>query len=157
MRLKPKSSLPAHRFLLLLLGILVFCLHPGALAAAADAKVQAILVWGTDETSPTNRSLRQLDGKLHEKLAKVFKWQHYFEVNRQSSGLLAGKSQGLKLSEECSVEIKMLPDNVAEVKLIGKGKTLVTRRHSLAKTEALVLAGDDRNNNAWFVVLNFTN
>lgn len=155
MRLKPKSSLQVGRFLLLLLGFLVVCLHSGVASAVAEAKVQAILVWGTDETNPTKKSLKQLDSRLHEKLAKVFKWQHYFEVNRQSSGLLAGKSQGLKLSEECSVEIKMLPDNVAEVKLIGKGKTLVTRRHSLAKTEALVLAGDDRNNNAWFVVLNF--
>lgn len=155
MRLKPKSSLQVRRFLLLVLGISGLYLHAGVASAVADAKVQAILVWGTDETNPTKKSLKHLDGKLHEKLAKVFKWQHYFEVNRQSSVLLAGKTQGLKLSEECSVEIKMLPENVAEVKLIGKGKTLVTRRHSLAKAEALVLAGDDRNNNAWFVVLNF--
>jgi hypothetical protein len=59
------------------------------------------------------------------------------------------------LSEECSVEVKLLPENVAEVKLIGKGKAMVTRRHSLSKPDALVLAGDDKNKTAWFVVLNF--
>lgn len=155
MRLKLKSSQLVWRYLLLLMGVSGWLFFGGIAVAASDAKVQAILVWGTDENSPTKKSLKQLDSKLHEKLAKVFKWQHYFEVNRQTGELLAGKSQGLKLSDECSVEIKMLPDNVAEVKLIGKGKTLVTRRHSLAKAEALVLAGDDRNNNAWFVVLNF--
>jgi hypothetical protein len=41
------------------------------------------------------------------------------------------------------------------VKLIGKGKAMVTRRHSLSKPDALVLAGDDKNKTAWFVVLNF--
>lgn len=155
MRLKPKSSRMFLRALLILIGVSAWEWQVATATAAPDAKVQAILVWGTDEVKPDKKSLKQLDGKLHEKLAKVFKWQHYFEVSRKSSDLPAGKPQGLKLSDECSVEIKVLPDNIAEVKLIGKGKTLVTRRHSLAKAEALVLAGDDRNNNAWFVVLNF--
>lgn len=155
MRQKQTSSRLFLRGLLILMGVLVVGWQSATATAAPDPKVQAILVWGTDELKPDNRSLKTLDRKLHERLAKVFKWQHYFEVNRKSSDLPSGKSHGLKLSEECSVEIKVLPDNIAEVKLIGKGKTLVTRRHSLSKAEALVLAGDDRNNNAWFVVLNF--
>ena len=97
--------------------------------------------------------VRQL--KLRERLANIFKWQNYFEVSRQTAGLTPSKPQTVKLSDDCSVEIKVLPDNQAEVKLIGKGKPIVTRRHSLAKPDALVLAGDDKNNTAWFVVLNF--
>ncbi|NDD39257.1 MAG: hypothetical protein EB082_12760 [Verrucomicrobia bacterium] len=114
-----------------------------------------MLIWGTDESKPTGKSLKEVDTKLREKLGKIFKWQNYFEVSRQNSGALPGKSQVIKLSEDCSVDIKILPDNTAEVKLMGKGKAIVTRRHSLTKPDALVLAGDDKNNTAWFVVLNF--
>ncbi|NBR86250.1 MAG: hypothetical protein EB141_12485 [Verrucomicrobia bacterium] len=120
-----------------------------------ETKVQAVLIWGTDESKPTGKSLKEVDTKLREKLGKIFKWQNYFEVSRQNSGALPGKSQVIKLSEDCSVDIKILPDNTAEVKLMGKGKAIVTRRHSLTKPDALVLAGDDKNNTAWFVVLNF--
>ncbi len=155
MRLKLKSSLGASPLLLLLFVVAGWVGVPGSVSAATDAKVEAILVWGTDDAAPSTKSLKQLESKLHDKLARVFKWQNYFEVNRKNAQLSSGKLQGLKLSNECSVEMKMLPGNFVEAKLLSKGKALVTRRHSLAKAEALVLAGDDRNKNAWFVVLNF--
>lgn len=121
-----------------------------------ETRVQAVLIWGTDETKPEAKNLKEVDSKLRDRLANVFKWKNYFEVNRQSTTLPAvAKMQSLKLSEDCSVEVKLLPDGVAEVKLMGKGKVRVTRLHSLAKPEALVLAGDDKNKSAWFVVLNF--
>ncbi|MFM8471330.1 MAG: hypothetical protein ACKODH_15445 [Limisphaerales bacterium] len=119
-----------------------------------ETRVQAILVWGTDEAKPAGKALKEVEAKLREKLGKIFKWQNYFEVSRNAGGLTASKPQTLKLGEDCSVEVKLLPDNMAEVKLISKGKT-ITRRHSLGKADALVLGGDDKNNTAWFVVVNF--
>lgn len=155
MSLKPTSKPSRWQFLILLLGVLGGVLHSVAASAPVETRVNAVLIWGTGEAKPTGKTLKEVDAKLREKLGKIFKWQHYFEVSRQSAGALPGKSQVVKLSDECSVEIKILPENLAEVKLIGKGKTLVTRRHSLVKPDALVLAGDDKNNTAWFVVLNF--
>ena len=114
-----------------------------------------MLVWGTNESQPSGKNIKELDAKLRERLANIFKWRNYFEVSRKTAGVTPSKPQLVKLSDDCSVDIKMLPDNQAEVKLIGKGKTIVTRRHSLAKPDALVLAGDDKNNTAWFVVLSF--
>ncbi len=128
----------------------------GVASAPVEIRVQAVLVWGTDEAKPAGKSLKEVDAKLRDRLANVFKWKNYFEVNRQTATLPSlAKVQTLKLSDECSVEVKLLPENTAEVKLMGKGKALVTRRHSLAKPDALVLAGDDKNKTAWFVVLSF--
>ena len=155
MSLKPTSKPSRCQFLFLLLGLGWGLLQAGVASVPVETRVQAVLIWGTDEIKPTGKSLKEVDSKLREKLGKIFKWQNYFEVSRQNTGALPGKAQIVKLSEECSVEIKILPENIAEVKLIGKGKTLVTRRHTLAKPDALVLAGDDKNNTAWFVVLNF--
>lgn len=155
MRLKPTSKLSRWHFLVLLLGLGWGLLQVVAASVPVETRVQAVLVWGTAESKPAGKNLKEVDAKLREKLGKIFKWQNYFEVSRKTTGVTASKPQTLKLSEECSVDIKILPENMAEVKLIGKGKTIVTRRHSLAKPDALVLAGDDKNNTAWFVVLNF--
>lgn len=155
MRLKPTSKPSRWHFLVLLLGLGWGLLQVVAASVPVETRVQAVLVWGTDEAKPAGKALKEVDAKLREKLGKIFKWQNYFEVSRKAAGVTASKPQTVKLSEECSVDIKILPENMAEVKLIGKGKTIVTRRHSLAKPDALVLAGDDKNNTAWFVVLNF--
>lgn len=154
MSLKQTNKLSRWQFIVLLLTFVSAQL--GAASTPIEPRVQAVLVWGTDEANPTGKNLKEVDAKLRDRLANVFKWKNYFEVNRQTAPLpSAAKMQTLKLSDECSVEVKLLPDNVAEVKLMGKGKALVTRRHSLAKSDALVLAGDDKNKTAWFVVLNF--
>jgi len=155
MSLRPTSNPSRWHFLVLLLGIGWGILQTTVGSVPMETRVQAILVRGTNESKPTGKSLKELDAKLRERLANIFKWQNYFEVSRQTAGLTPSKPQTVKLSDDCSVEIKVLPDNQAEVKLIGKGKPIVTRRHSLAKPDALVLAGDDKNNTAWFVVLNF--
>jgi len=154
MSLKPTSNPSRWQFLVLLLTSLSALL--GVASTPVEARVQAVLIWGTDEAKPTGKNLKEVDSKLRDRLANVFKWKNYFEVNRQTATLpSSAKVQTIKLSEECSVEVKLLPENVAEVKLIGKGKAMVTRRHSLSKPAALVLAGDDKNKTAWFVVLNF--
>lgn len=154
MSLKPTNNPSRWQFLVLLLTVAAV-LHAVA-STPVETRVQALLVWGTDEAKPTGKNLKEVDARLRDRLANVFKWKNYFEVNRQAATLPAvAKAQSLKLSDECSVEVKLLPENVVEVKLMGKGKALVTRRHSLAKSDALVLAGDDKNKTAWFVVLNF--
>ncbi len=154
MSLKPTSNSSRWHFLVLLVGLAWGLIQTLAASVPVETRVQAVLIWGTDETKPTGKTLKEVDAKLREKLGKIFKWQNYFEVSRNNAGVTASKPQTLKLNEECSVEIKILPENLAEVKLISKGKT-ITRRHSLAKADALVLGGDDKNNTAWFVVLNF--
>ena len=155
MSLKPTSNPSRWHFLVLGGGLVWGLLQAVAASVPVETRVQAVLVWGTDEAKPTGKALKEVDAKLREKLGNIFKWKNYFEVSRQSTSVLPAKVQSLKLSDDCSVEVKILPDNVAEVKLMGKGKAIVTRRHSLAKPDALVLAGDDKNKTAWFVVLNF--
>jgi len=155
MNRKLTSSRLRWQFFLLLL-VLGWGFIKAALASElVETRVQAVLVWGTNESQPSGKNIKELDAKLRERLANIFKWRNYFEVSRKTAGVTPSKPQLVKLSDDCSVDIKLLPDNQAEVKLIGKGKTIVTRRHSLAKPDALVLAGDDKNNTAWFVVLSF--
>lgn len=155
MSLKPTNNLSRWQFLVLLLGLGWGFFQAASASVPSETRVQAILVWGTNEIQPAGKALKELDPKLRERLANIFKWRNYFEVSRMADSVTRSKPQTVKLNDDCSVEIKLLPENHAEVKLISKGKTKVTQRHSLAKPDALVLAGDDKNNTAWFVVLNF--
>ena len=99
MSLKPTSNPPSRwQFLVLAAGLLAG-FFPALLASVpVETRVQAVLVWGTDDAKPTGKALKELDPKLREKLGKIFKWQNYFEVSRQNAGVLAGKAQGIKLT-----------------------------------------------------------
>lgn len=123
-------------------------------AHAGDLKVQALLIWGTNEQKPNNPNLKEVDPKLIEKLKKIFKWNHYFEVTNRVSGAIADlKVEKLKLSQKCEVEVKNLSKSKVEVKLWGEGKLVKTVTHSMPPGESLVLAGDDKNDTAWFIVV----
>jgi hypothetical protein len=40
-----------------------------------------------------------------------------------------------------------------EVELIGEGNFVVKRKQAMPLTDILILAGDDKNSTAWFVVI----
>ena len=128
-------------------------LSPWIDASAAELKLEAKLIWGTnDETSP-NPDHKPVDAQTAEKLRKVFKWKNYFVVNRVVKVVPSRGSNRFDLSKECSVEIKELEGPRVEVKLIGKGKEVHRTTKSLTKGESFTYAGDDKNESAWFVII----
>jgi len=59
----------------------------------------------------------------------------------------------VRMSEKCEIEVENLGDSTVEVKLFGEGKMVVRKKQALPTGELLVLAGEDKNDTAWFVVL----
>ena len=150
-------SLNHHHPLVLhgLLASLAFVLIslPSALAATGDLHVQAQLVWGTDGDKPPDPDLKRLDEATRKKLGSVFKWKNYFEVDRQNFKVTLSTKKRVRLSPKCEVEVENLGDSQVEVKLFGEGKMVVKKRQVLKAGELLILAGDDKNQNAWFVII----
>ena len=127
------------------------------LAATAELNLQAKLVWATNEEKPADKKLTDLDGKLTEKLRRVFKWKNYFEVSHQNALVGQSSSKKLTMSSKYEVEIRKLDEATIEVKLYGQGKLLKTDKHpikSLLQGEYYILAGDDKEkyDDAWLVV-----
>ena len=139
------------RLLAPLLVAVWLCGGGAAAAVAADIKLQAQLVWGTNQDKVQDQTA--VEPQLRDKLRRVFQWKNYFEIGRQTLTLPAGGVQKAKLSDDCTVEVTHLGASNFQVKLIGKGKPVVTKRQPIIKGESLVMAGDDKNNTAWFVVL----
>jgi hypothetical protein len=122
-------------------------------ALAEDLKLEVRLIWGTNDKESPNPQHKSIDTPLTRKLAKLFTWKNYFEVNRQEISLALNAAKKVKLREKCLIEVKHLGDARLEVKLYGSGKFVSRTLETIPTGDWLVLAGDSENKTAWFVVL----
>lgn len=148
MRLRPFSSRVSRLFL----ALLVFG-AAGVDAFAANIKLEAKLIWGTDDPKSPNPDHKEVDPATKEKLRKVFKWKNYFIVNRVTKEVPSRGSNKFELSKECTIEIRELEGPRVEVKLVGRGKEVHKTTLNIQKGQPLVYSGDDKNENAWFVII----
>jgi hypothetical protein len=139
---------PFTRWLVLLL---TFCGF--AVAQASDIKLDVCLIWGANEPKSPNPAHKPLEDELAKKLSKVFKWKHYFEVKRVQETVPNRSTKRIKLSPKCEIEITEMAGTKVEVKLFGEGKPINTTTKNLDKGEYFVLAGDDKNECAWFILI----
>jgi hypothetical protein len=128
-----------------------------ALAApvqAGELKLEAQLIWGTNDEKSPDPKHKAVDARVAKKLNKLpFKWQHYFEVNRVQFSLAEDQTQKIELSKECKIKVRYLGKSNVEVQLYGKGELVSKISQSLTKDECLVTGGNAANLTAWFVML----
>lgn len=122
-------------------------------AETPEHKYTAILIWGTDGPKPPEKELKDVDTKLTEKIKRIFKWKNYYEVKRQNVNLKTGETKHLDMSHKCSVKLHLTEKEGMEVELWGDGKSVYKGKQSMPLKDILILAGDDKNATAWFVVL----
>ena len=137
-------------------GSLLGTLFHGPTARAADPAslaLQAQLIWGTDSNQPTDRTLKPIPPDLDKRLRRIFKWQNYFEVTQTNFVVAPSKPSQVDMSRECRIEIAHQPGGEVEIQLFGKGRLVVKKRQRFVPSETVVIAGDDKDYNAWFVIL----
>lgn len=123
-------------------------------AQAADSKLEAVLVWGTNGPKPSNSDLKKVTGDIAKKLNGLpFKYTNYFEVNRNQFDLKGGGSAKVTMSPECKITVKSLDGDKVELTLIGKGQPVGKITQELRKGRCLVTGGNAENSTAWFVVI----
>jgi len=120
---------------------------------AAELKLEAKLIWATNDDKSPDPSHKPVEPATAEKLRKVFKWKNYFVVNRLVKVVPSRGSNRFELSKQCTIEIRELEGPRVEVKLIGDGKEVHKTTKSLSKGEWFTYAGDDKNESAWFVII----
>jgi hypothetical protein len=124
-------------------------------ALADDLKLQAFLLWGTDDVKPPEgKDYKPVDLEVRQKLKDLpLKWTNWFEVNRKDFVAPQGTMKEVSMSAKCQLHVRKFIGPEMEVTLIGKGKEVVKRKQSLPKGEMLVLGGNAPNSTAWLVVL----
>jgi hypothetical protein len=133
----------------------------GLAAQAGEMKLQATLVWGTDDASPpAGKNYKPVDQEILKKLQEdlPLKWKHYFEVSRTNFTLQPKTPKQVAISAKCELNLQNMTSGGSELEvvLIGKGKEVVRRKQALPKGDMLVLGGKAPNENAWLVTLKRT-
>ena len=123
-------------------------------AVAADRKLEARLIWGTNEGRSPDASHKPLDGDLAKKLGDMpLKWKNFFEVNRQVFTINTTNYTKVVMSKKCYIEVKDKGGNNITVKMYGEGKQVNRVDKPLPKGEILTIGGDAKDNNAWFLTV----
>jgi hypothetical protein len=121
-------------------------------ARAADMKLEARLVWGTnDEKGGPN--CKPVDAGLSARLHRTFKWSNYFEITKQVAAIPEKQTRDLRMSDRCTLRIRNLGGSRVEINCIGEGKQVHKREDTLMPHTWLVLGGNDKDNTAWFIAL----
>ena len=128
----------------------LFLFNVSANAADKARKYKVQLVWGTNEDKSPDKNHKLLKGEAAEKLGKHFKWKNYFLITEK----MVTNADKTTLSEHCELQIKPLPHSSVEVQMWGKGKSVINNKQKLPKGESLVLGGDAKGDNSWFVIIN---
>ena len=137
---------------------LVF-LFLGALEAriqAGELKLEAILVWGTNDEKSPDPKHKPVGPNLEKKLKALCKWQYYFEVNRKQFAVSQNETKKIPMSKDCEISVRNAGNNSVELQLIGKGVCVSKTTRALPKGETLVTGGNAPNTTAWFIALRQT-
>jgi len=138
-----------NRFTILV--ALLLLVSGGFVAAQADPiTVQARLVHGT---SKEQKGKREVPAALKKKLARVFKWMHYYQLNSKQLNIADATTKSAKLSKTASIKVTNRKNDKIAVSLYSKGKMLVQKTQSLRPGSYMVLAGNAGSDSAWFIVL----
>ena len=123
-----------------------------AAANAGDLKLEARLVWGTnDEKGGPN--CKPVDQSLFDKLHGAFKWKSYFEITNRTAGIPLNQTRDLKMSDHCTLRVKNLGGSRVEINCIGEGKPVHKGEYTLTPPKWVVLGGSSTNDTAWFIGL----
>ena len=126
----------------------------GASVQAAEIKLEAQLIWGTNDEKSPDPKHKAVDSKVEKKLKKLpFKWQNYFEVNREKFTVAQGETKKIVLSKDCEIKVRNAGNNSVELQIFGKGESVGKISQALPKDELLVTGGNAANFTSWFVVL----
>ena len=124
-----------------------------ALATDNSLAMKATLIWGCDEEKPTDPKIKAVSPELAKRLRGIFKWKHYFEVKTDTAKIADKATKDFVLSDKCTVKVKNDGGKAFNAKLLGEGKLLKAIDQPVKPGEDMVLAGDDKNATAWFVIL----
>lgn len=122
-------------------------------ALGADLKLEAQLVWGTNEKFSPNREHKPVSPEVKKKLQDLpLKWSNYFEVQRVLFRVPASGSTNIALGK-CELAITNLGSSNVSVTQISKGKRLGTRIQALPRGETLILGGNAPGESSWLGVI----
>ena len=137
------------------MGVTLLIAASGHIAVQAEpVTLQARLVLGT---SKEQKDQMEVSGGIKRKLARVFKWKHYYELNSKRMNIADAATKSANLSRAASIKVTNRKNGRVSVTLFSKGKMLVQKTQNLKPGSHMVLAGNTESDSSWFIVLSNSN
>lgn len=111
------------------------------------------VVRGTDDGQPKEKSWKRIGPKLGGSLARVFKWQHFYEVKQKSVPIAAGTTASVRMEGERELQIQFKSPREAELRLYRHGKLTRKETTHLGQGKGMSILGGDGEKDGWFVVV----
>jgi hypothetical protein len=131
-----------------LLSLLLVC----SASAADRSTIWVQVIRGTDKEKPSDASYRQIGPKLAGRLSPVFRWKHYWEVERKQVQLKGSEVTKVALAGQRTLEIERLKSGETEVRLFRRSG-LVTKNRQAAHGKMMILGGEESSRDSFFVVV----
>ncbi len=123
-------------------------------AHAEEIKLEAKLIWASNESKSPKKEHEPVDEATAEKLRKIFpQWKYYFFEKKVVKTVPSRGSNKFELSKSCTLEITELEGPRVEVKLVGNGKPVHKTIKEITKGRWFVYTGDDKHESAWIVIV----
>jgi len=132
---------------LVLLGVSAVCLGDGK-----PVILYAQVIRGTDQKTPAHASWKPIGPKLSKQLCPIFRWNHYWEVNRQKVSVLPGMPARIKLTPQREIEIHLRDAGESEIRLFSAGK-LVRKSRQQLESKMTIMGGGWEQAESWFIVV----
>jgi hypothetical protein len=136
-----------------ILGILFACLAVTGFSAVPEQSktVYVQLILGTDQ--PCGQiTCREIGPKLSKKLSPVFRWKHFWELDRRKVTLQSRQTNRIDLPHDRKLEIIFTRANETEVRLTRRNG-LVTKTGYKLDNPMVVLGGENDSRESFFVVV----
>jgi len=149
-----RAKLFSTALLVWILAAFGFCSIGATRAHAQSLKLEAELIWGTNDKTSPDPKLKPVGPDIEKKLKNLpLKWTHYFVVNRTNFSVAHLKSTKVALSDRCAIEIKDLEGGTIGISHFGQGERVWTGKQSLPVGEVLLLGGEAPNSTSWLISL----
>jgi hypothetical protein len=123
--------------------------HADAAEAGKTLYVQFIL--GTDKACP-QASCREVGPKLSRKLSPVFRWKHFWEIDRKKLVVQPKKTTRIELAGDRKIEIVLTRADEAEVRLYRRSGLITKTRHTFGGRMS-ILGGEEDTHDSFFIVV----
>jgi hypothetical protein len=110
------------------------------------------LIRGNNENKAPAPEAKPLGPKLSGRLHSVFKWEHYWEIKRESIDVPAGKSARKRVSPEREVEIDRANSQELTVRIFIDGKLARETRQPISN-DFFISGGDKEGDQSWFIIV----
>jgi hypothetical protein len=110
------------------------------------------LLRGSDDDAPPAPQAHLIGTELGQRLHRVFRWKNYWELNRQTVSLTAGKTVRTRMNSRHEVELSLSKPDELMVCVYSDGQ-LVRKRHQAIETRFYITGGDNDGAESWFIVV----